>query len=260
MTGRRDPLVFLGLAVVALAAAVSSFGALYGAALAAGWSRATSPLLPITVDATAAVATRVWLSPDTPTDKARRFARSVAFGAIAVSLLGNGIFHMAEAGYLRPGVWLVIGAGGTSPIALAVVAHLAVLRGAMPEAAEADILVTSAAVPESVGGVESSAVSDKSESDRVPDTPSTGARGMRAVRDGAKSRQKLPDAADGWETLLGAAQQVNAAAIAETGRPAGVSRLRADLRIGQAKAQQLRDHLAGQVPLAGHANGVPVPA
>ncbi len=132
----RDWLVTLGLAVVTIVAAIGSFGALRGTALLAGWSRDMSPLLPITVDATAVVASRVWLSPDTPTDKARRFARSVAFGAIAVSLLGNGIFHMAEAGYLHPGVWLVIGAGGTSPLALAVVAHLAVLRGVAVESAD----------------------------------------------------------------------------------------------------------------------------
>ncbi|HEV2344359.1 MAG TPA: DUF2637 domain-containing protein [Actinocrinis sp.] len=132
MSNRRDPLVTFGLAVIALAAAVSSFSALYGVAMSAGWTRDMAPMFPITIDATAMVSTRIWLAGNTATDAARRYARTVAVGSVIVSLLGNAAYHLTEAGVIHPGVVLVIAAGAVPPIALAVVAHLAVLRGAEP--------------------------------------------------------------------------------------------------------------------------------
>ncbi len=252
MTAKRDPLVFTGLAVVTLAAAVGSFGALRGTALLAGWSRDMAPLLPVTVDATAAVASRVWLSPDTGTDKARRFARAVALGAIAVSLLGNGIFHMAQAGYLRPGVWLVIAAGGISPLALAVVAHLAVLRGALPAPVGVPVPEASPAAP--APGVPAA--------QPVPVTAD--GRAVPAAK--PRTRTLATPTADepSWDALVTAARDVDARARQATGRPAGIAKLRTELRVGQSRAQQLRDHLKAlpapdRVPVT-HANGVPVTA
>lgn len=185
---RRDPIVIIGLGVVTIAAAIGSFSALRGTAELAGWSKDASPLLPVTVDTVAAVASRIWLSADTPTDTARRFARSVALGAIVVSLLGNGVYHLAEAGYVHPGVWLVIGAGGISPLALAITAHLAVLRGAVsdrtpapegatgPDAADAQTVVLPT-VP---------AVVDR----RVPASPDTASTGQRTVPAGGSDRTR----------------------------------------------------------------------
>src|SRR5579871_3042046 len=94
---RRDPAVFIGLAVVTLSAAVSSFGALYGVAVFAGWSKQMALTFPATIDATAMVATRIWLAASTPTEAARRYARSVAVGAVLVSLAGNGAYHLTAA-------------------------------------------------------------------------------------------------------------------------------------------------------------------
>lgn len=138
---RRDPLVLIGLSTVALAAAISSFEALHGVALTAGWTRAMAPMFPITIDATALVATRIWLAASTPTDAARRFARTVAIGAVLVSLLGNGTFHLAQAHVIHAGVGVVIAAGAVPPLALAVVCHLAVLRSA-------EAITTQVAAPE----------------------------------------------------------------------------------------------------------------
>lgn len=262
MTAKRDPLVFAGLTVVTLAAAIGSFGALRGTALMAGWSRDMSPLLPVTVDATAAVASRVWLSPDTPNDKARRFARAVTLGAIAVSLLGNGVYHLAEAGYVRPGVWLVIAAGGISPLALAVVAHLAVLRGALPAPAgvpapDAPARVTAPAVPAAPQPAIPAA-------QRVP----APAEERAVAPTKPRTRTRTTPAADepSWDALVTAAREVDARARQATGRPAGVGKLRSELRVGQTRAQQLRDHLKAlpapdRVPVpVTHANGVPVTA
>lgn len=254
MTARRDPLVFAGLTVVTLAAAIGSFGALRGTALLAGWSRDMSPLLPVTVDATAAVASRVWLSPDTPTENARRFARAVALGAIAVSLLGNGVFHLAEAGYLRPGVWLVIAAGGISPLALAVVTHLAVLRGALPPPVEVPATEPASVIP---------AVPEPEVSAAQPTSQAVQERAPRAAK--PRPRTRTTPAADerDWDELVAAAREVDDRARQATGRPAGITKLRNELRVGQARAQQLRDHLrvASEAPIpVVHANGVPVAA
>lgn len=244
MAAKRDPLVFIGLAVVALAAAIGSFGALRGTALLAGWSPDMSPLLPVTVDATAAVASRVWLSPDTPTEKARRFARAVALGAIAVSLLGNGIYHLAQAGYLKPGVWLVIGAGGISPLALAVVAHLAVLRGALPAPAEVPATTPKPAVPAA-----------------QPVPVVVQERASRPLKPRTRTRTTPVADEPSWDELVAAARDVDDRARQATGRPAGIAKLRAELRVGQTRAQQLRDHLRaipepGQVAVpVEHMNG-----
>lgn len=144
-TPRRDPLVIIGLSVVAIAAAVSSFAALLGTAQLAGWSSHTAWLLPTTIDCTAMTATRVWLAASTPSAAARRFARTTAFCSIAVSVAGNLVFHLTEAHVIRPGVALVVAAGAVPPLALALVAHLAVLRSAAPaESAEASERVSPA--------------------------------------------------------------------------------------------------------------------
>lgn len=252
MNARRDPLIFVGLTVVTLAAAIGSFGALRGTALLAGWSPDMSPLLPITVDATAAVASRVWLSPETPTDKARTFARNTAFAAIAVSLLGNGIYHLAQAGYLRPGVWLVIGAGGISPLALAVVAHLAVLRGGVPAPAEVPATAPAPITP----------TAPEFEIPAAQPVPVTvQERAPRSPRPRPHTRTTPAADEPSWDELVAAARDVDDRARHATGRPAGIARLRAELKIGQSRAQALRDHLRAlpepqRVPVpVDHANG-----
>jgi len=250
---RRDPAVFIGLAVVTLSAAVSSFGALYGVAVFAGWSKQMALTFPATIDATAMVATRIWLAASTPTEAARRYARSVAVGAVLVSLAGNGAYHLTAAHVIHPGVALVIATGTVPPLALAVVAHLAVLRGAALDS----VGVPEPAVPTASGL-------------GTPNTPEVSATATTAApqRPALPNRTRVPISADtpSWGALLATAQQVNAASVAETGRPAGISRLRAELRVGQAKAQQLRDHLKA-LPAADHTrlpvervNGVPVAA
>lgn len=84
--GSRDWWVILGMTVTAISAAVSSFSGLRSLAAATGWPEALSPLFPLTVDAYAMTATRVWLSGSTATERARRFARWNAIMAIGLSL------------------------------------------------------------------------------------------------------------------------------------------------------------------------------
>lgn len=128
MTGRRDWWVLLGMAVAAASAAVASFTGLRGLAVAAGWPTRLAWLLPLTIDAHAVTATRVWLSAFTPTT-ARRFARTNALGAITVSTAGNAAYHALDAGLLRPSWPLVVLVGAVPATVLGLTVHLASLRG-----------------------------------------------------------------------------------------------------------------------------------
>ena len=62
MNPRTLPVTWLGLAVVLGAAAVLSFAGLRDLAVMVGIAPMLAPLLPVCVDAGAAVATGVWLS------------------------------------------------------------------------------------------------------------------------------------------------------------------------------------------------------
>src|SRR5438067_844006 len=125
---RRDLWVSLGLSVSALSALVSSFSGLRSLALLAGWVPLMAPLLPLTIDAYAMTATRVWLADTTTAERARRFARSNAIGAILLSLVGNATAHLITAGLLGVTWVVVLCVGAVPPVVLGLVSHLAVLR------------------------------------------------------------------------------------------------------------------------------------
>ncbi|MFB8777149.1 DUF2637 domain-containing protein [Streptomyces broussonetiae] len=125
----RDWWVVAGMTVTALSAAVSSFSGLRALASATGWPDALAWLLPLTVDAYAMTATRVWLSDWTGSDRARRFARWNAVMAIALSLVGNGIWHLVASAVLTVTWPIVILVGAVPPAILGLLSHLAVLRG-----------------------------------------------------------------------------------------------------------------------------------
>lgn len=125
----RDWWVIAGMAVTACAAAVSSFSGLRSLAVATGWPGALTPLFPLTVDAYAVTATRVWLSKATGSTAARRFARWNAIGAIGLSLIGNAAWHLMAAKVLTVTWPIVVLVGAVPPAVLGLLSHLAVLRG-----------------------------------------------------------------------------------------------------------------------------------
>lgn len=127
-TTGRDWWVAAGMAVSSASAAVSSFDGLRSLALLAGWSIYMAPLLPLTIDAYAMSATRVWLADSTASNRARRFARRNAVGAILASLLGNAVYHTIAAGLVEMSWLVVVVVGGVPPVVLGLVSHLAVLR------------------------------------------------------------------------------------------------------------------------------------
>lgn len=124
----RDPWVALGLFVSAVSAAVSSFAGLHALALDTGWPPWAAPLFPLTVDCYAMTSVRVWLSRSTGTERARRFARANAFGAILLSVLGNGAWHLIRQGWWRLPGWWSYWSGRFHRSYSDLVVHLAVLR------------------------------------------------------------------------------------------------------------------------------------
>lgn len=141
MPGKRDWWVVLGMTVTAASAAVSSFSGLRSLAAATGWPDALAALFPLTIDAYAMTATRVWLSGSTGSDRARRFARWNAIMAIGLSLVGNAVWHLIAARVLAV-TWLtVVLVGAVPPAVLGLLSHLAVLRSqvdALPVPAAGD--------------------------------------------------------------------------------------------------------------------------
>ncbi|MGW3993912.1 DUF2637 domain-containing protein [Amycolatopsis sp. NPDC004772] len=117
------------MTVTAVSAAVSSFSGLRSLAAATGWPSALAPPLPLTIDAYAMTATRVWLSGRTRSAEARHFARWNAILAIALSLVGNGAWHLVADGTVPLGGPIVVCVGAVPPAVLGLLSHLAVLRG-----------------------------------------------------------------------------------------------------------------------------------
>lgn len=127
----RAWITWCGLAVVAVAAAVLSFDALRALAALAGTPGELAWLLPVTIDAAALVATRLWLAAGAP-DRARTFARSLALTMIAASVAGNATSHALVAYQVTPPWWAVVAVAAVPPAVLGAVAHLAALAARQP--------------------------------------------------------------------------------------------------------------------------------
>ncbi|WP_141575749.1 DUF2637 domain-containing protein [Actinomadura sp. WMMA1423] len=180
---QRDWVVDLGMAVGGVAAIVASFTFLRGLAYDTGWGR-LDWLLPVDLDTVVITATRVWQSRHTRSRRVRKFAAQIAVGAIVLSLAGNACYHAIHADAWDPGehMWLlVVLVSSIPPVSIALISHLAVLRGrdrefAAEEAKDAaapDPAPTAPAYPGSVGPTEADpprpAPTVDTPSDHVPD-------------------------------------------------------------------------------------------
>ena len=143
-SGQRDALFALGMAAVSLAAAISSYSGLASLADLAGWNHRLALLLPLTIDAYAVTATRVWLSPKTAGRRARRWAKGNAIGAIATSVAGNAVSHAAAAHVFTPTWPVVVMVSAIPSIVLGLITHLWHLRNT-PDANPATAQVPAAA-------------------------------------------------------------------------------------------------------------------
>ena len=124
----RDPVLLIAAYVAGVAAAVASWSALYGLALRTGWSHWSAVLFPLTVDAYALAALRVWLGRGTPSPAARVRARRSAVLAIAASMAGNAALHAATAHVYTITWGVVVAVSAVPPVTLGLVSHLFALR------------------------------------------------------------------------------------------------------------------------------------
>lgn len=131
-------LTWAGMLAVLAAAAVLSFAALRDLAELCGVEPALAPLLPVAIDAGAAVSTRVWLSGRVVV--AERFARNMTWCLLATTVAGNALHSGLVAAQLRPAWWVAVAVGAVPPAVVGAVVHLAVLAGrkAVSERAESD--------------------------------------------------------------------------------------------------------------------------
>jgi len=144
---QRDVLFALGMAAVSLAAAISSYSGLASLADLVGWNHRLALLLPLTIDAYALTATRVWLSPKTASRRARRWAKGNAIGAIATSVAGNAVAHAANAHVFHVTWPVVVAVSAIPSIVLGLITHLWHLRNT-PEAAFVSVAVAEEAAAE----------------------------------------------------------------------------------------------------------------
>lgn len=121
-------LTMAGLAVVLTAAAVLSFAALRDLAIAVRVSTHLAFLLPIAVDAGAAVSCAVWLTPAARAD-ARRFACWLTWALLAATVVGNAAQLGMHANAVVPPWWVAVLVGAVPPAVVGGVVHLLVLVG-----------------------------------------------------------------------------------------------------------------------------------
>lgn len=202
------------MTTAAVSAAVASFAGLRGLAVVAGWPDRLAWLLPITIDAYAMTSARVWLAETLDGDRARRFARANAIGAITTSIIGNAGYHLVAAGIITISWPIVVLVGAVPAAVLGLTAHLHALRTVATPAGEPTF------APE----------------DRPP------VRTETRTRPRPRRTKRRTD-----EALLKAAREADARYRAtHDGRPITRDGLRSALRIAGPKATELRRRLAAE--------------
>lgn len=121
-------LSMVGLAVVLIAAAVLSFAALRDLAIAVRINAQLAFLLPVAVDAGAAVSCAVWLSPTGRRD-ARRFACWLTWALLTLTVAANAAATGWHALEVTPPWWAAVIVGAIPPAVVGGVVHLLVLVG-----------------------------------------------------------------------------------------------------------------------------------
>jgi hypothetical protein len=119
---------WVGLAVVLAAAAILSFDALRSLAIAVSIPTDLAWLLPIAVDAGAAVSCACWLSRDVPADAAR-FAQIQTWLLLGGTVVGNAGQLGMHAHGITPPWWVAVLVGAIPPAVVGGTVHLVVLLG-----------------------------------------------------------------------------------------------------------------------------------
>jgi hypothetical protein len=195
------------------------------------WHLDTAITLPVGVEAYGAYALGAWLAPGGISAKARSFARRSAVGSLALGMLGQVAFHLLAAAHAVRAPWPVTVLVACMPVCTlglgVALTHL--LRGEdSPAIAE----------PESTGTVTASSRPPIALAwpVREPRPAALVALPRQRTRSGSRKRRRSAPV-----TIEDAALRY-ADEIAD-GRIPSMRRVKADLRVGQAKAQAIVAHL-----------------
>lgn len=227
---RRDWLLYAGMGAVGAAAAASSYAALQDLAVRTGWWIQLSWLLPLTIDAYAMTAVRVWLGKSTRNDHARAWAKANAIGAIVLSVAGNAVDHAIAARVIPAGWPLIVAVSAVPPIVLGLLVHMAHLR-TLPPAPLAD-----GSTPAAAEGQEHPPVGDAPLPPVPPKPPA--APSNRRPRRRAKSttqRKELPPGKTDEELIDAARERIDG------GREPSATWLIKTYGIGTSRAARIRD-------------------
>jgi hypothetical protein len=218
------------MAVAATSATIASFSGLRGLAALAGWPDRLAWLLPITLDAYAMTSARVWLADLPFTERARRFARANALGAITASITGNAAYHCTEAGLLHITWPVVVIVGAIPATILGLSAHLHALQGSTNR---------SPALPDSPSVPQAAAIPQARPNPYLSEISTIRPLPSRSRQAHGRTRQHRPDA-----ELLAAARVADTRYRAtHDGRPITRDALRAALSISGTRATELRRKL-----------------
>jgi hypothetical protein len=227
---------------------LSGFGVIHP--LPGIWDAATvntSVTLPIGVEAYGAYALGAWLSPGVP-QSARRFAKWSTIGSLTLGMLGQVAYHLLSAAHATRAPWPVVVLVSSLPVIVlgfgAALSHL--LRGG-DERESASEALSVAALVDDHGSV---LVESGSAPATVPVAPITGAA-PTAPQDAPVSVPKTVPRTRPRPVKRAAAKQVKAtapemlyAAELAAGEVPSLRRIRADMHVGQPKAQAIQADLS----------------
>lgn len=152
-TARPGWVIWVGLATVAVAAAVLSFATVRDLAQMTGYPDRLGWLLPITIDASATVSAVVWLG-GRGSAGAVSYAQVLSLVGAAMTIAANALGHGLTATHIRPPWWLDAAIGSIPPLVLAATAHLVALLTRAPEHNEAEQNLSQPEAGQSVDPVE----------------------------------------------------------------------------------------------------------
>lgn len=213
-----------GLAAIVGITIATSYTTLAELARFAGWGEYMSWAFPAALDLLALVACRIWLSPSFPAH-ARAYAKWVTITSSGLSVVGNGVGHLASTGHIGPGLLLVVLVGSVAPASLATVVHLASLA--------------SAPVP------------GRKARHKVAEQPKPKDQASETTEDVSKPKPEKtkpkPKQSTAGRDLLAEAREANRQHNEQYGQNISLNRLRPALRISRSKASEIHRLLMEEV-------------
>ena len=209
-----------------------------------GFSLNTAITLPIGVEAYGAYALGAWLAPGGVPQTARKFARRSAIGALALGMAGQVIYHLLAAAHATRAPWPVVVLVSCMPVVTlgfgAALTHLLRVPGPGPGSAGMMTPGPHPVTAPALNGQVHPAGAPAPVLVGAPGANPAGAPGLNGhahperTRNGARPRAQGTTDAD--------AALHYASELAE-GHTPSQRRIRAELRVGQDRARQIREHL-----------------